>query len=309
MEQPSGEIKVLLVDDDPLVLKIYRDSLTRQGLHIETAPDGLAAVQALRQARPDMVVLDLMMPKFSGVDVLKFIRSQKNLDGLPVILLSNSYMDEMANAAISSGVQKALLKVRCTPSLLAGMIKDLAAGRETLDDPSCVLPAPQPEPAKPHSIPPPIPGSKPGASKRDAEKTSMPSANTPSPPSPAKIAKDAAEFIAEARKDFLSKSSATLAALRSLEQGGSQAAAPVERSQALEVFYRKVHFLSATAGMADCQLIARMASALEALLFELIEKPDFWTASVRRTVATTIDLLAVLFERTREGNVADRSEE
>src|SRR5438046_2748669 len=64
MEQPLDNLKILLVDDDPLILKIYRDGLARQGLRVETAGDGLAAVQSLRAAKPDWVVLDLMMPKF-----------------------------------------------------------------------------------------------------------------------------------------------------------------------------------------------------------------------------------------------------
>jgi CheY-like chemotaxis protein len=245
-----------------------------------------------------MVVLDLMMPKFSGVDVLKFIRSQKHLNGIPVILLSNSYMDEMANAAVAAGVQKALLKVRCTPTLLAGMIKDLAAGKETLDDPSLTLPIPRPEPAKPPSTPPPPPDLAPPAASAAPR---VPSA----PPASATIAKDATEFMAKAREDFLGKSSATVSALRGLEEELSEAAAPAERSLALEVFYRKVHFLSAVAGMADCHLIARMASAFEALLFELMEKPDSLSASVIRTISSTVDLLAVLFERARESSPAD----
>jgi CheY-like chemotaxis protein len=306
MEQVPDKIKVLFVDDDPLILRIYRDSLARHGLHVEIAADGLAAVKALRTARPDMVVLDLMMPKFSGVDVIKFIRSQKNLDGLPVILLSNSYMDELANEAIAAGVQKALLKVRCTPSLLAGIIKDLAAGRETLDDPSYTLPVPKNEPATPRSAPPPSPASAPPAKSVESRgPDAPPSAVQASPPPPVSIAKDAIEFMTKAREDFLSKSSATIAALRSLEQGVSEAATPAERSQALEVFYRKAHFLSAIAGLGDCHAIARMASAFEALLFELMEKPEFAGPSVLRTIASTVDLLGVLFEQARGSNPAD----
>src|SRR3954471_21224658 len=123
----EGNLKILLVDDDPLVLKMYQDSLTRQGLKVDTAIEGLAAVQTLRKARPQVVVLDLMMPRFSGVDVLKFIRSDKVLAELPVIILSNSYMNDMANAAVDLGVQAALMKVRCTPRELAETIRDVAS--------------------------------------------------------------------------------------------------------------------------------------------------------------------------------------
>src|SRR6266436_4971624 len=111
----------------------------------------------------------------------------------------------MANEAIAEGMQKALLKVRGTPSLLAGIIKDVAAGRDSFDDPAYMLPVPKPDPA----IPPPTP----------AASAAPPSATAPPAPSPAKIAADAAEFMAKAREDFVAKASSTVAELRSLEQG------------------------------------------------------------------------------------------
>jgi CheY-like chemotaxis protein len=109
----------------------------------------------------------------------------------------------------------------------------------------------------------------------------------------------------KAREDFLRKSSATIAALHSLEQSLSEATTPEERSQTLEVFYHKAHLLSGIAGLADCHSIARMASAFEALLFELMEKPEFLGPSVLRTIASTVDLLGVLFEQARESKPAE----
>src|SRR5436190_21164365 len=125
--------KVLLVDDDPIILKIYSDGLTRQGLEVESTPDGLEAVKTLRTSKPDLVILDLMMPKFSGVDVLKFIRAQKDFATLPVVVLSNAYMGELARDAVAIGVQKALLKVRCTPESMAKLIKEILAGKTIPD--------------------------------------------------------------------------------------------------------------------------------------------------------------------------------
>ena len=72
----------------------------------------------------------MMMPKFSGLDTIKVIRSQTVLAGLPIIMLSNSYMNDMASEAVAAGVQRALLKIRCTPTLLASIIKDVVAGEK-----------------------------------------------------------------------------------------------------------------------------------------------------------------------------------
>src|SRR6516162_8198580 len=115
--------KILLVDDDPVVLRVFREGLIRQGFEVQTANDGLAAVNSLDASRPDVVVLDLMMPKLTGADVVRFIRGQPALADLPVIMLSNSYVDDLLSAARQAGVQETLVKSRCTPSTLVEIIQ------------------------------------------------------------------------------------------------------------------------------------------------------------------------------------------
>src|SRR2546426_12628259 len=98
--------RILLVDDDPLVLRIYEQSLSRCGFKVKTAEDGLAAIKALNASIPDLMVLDLMMPKLSGVEVLRLVRSEPKLTKLPVVVLSNAYMDSAAQEAAALGAQK-----------------------------------------------------------------------------------------------------------------------------------------------------------------------------------------------------------
>src|SRR5215472_7440927 len=102
--------RVLMVDDDPVLLRMYQQGLRKHDLLVETAADGLSAVNSLRSSRPDLAVIDLMMPRLSGVDVLRFIRSNKELAELPVVVLCNSYMNELGQEAISLGSQRVLLK-------------------------------------------------------------------------------------------------------------------------------------------------------------------------------------------------------
>src|SRR5437879_4310627 len=128
--------RILFVDDDQLVVRIYKEALTRQGFYVAPVHDGLSATKALRDSRPDLMVLDLMMPKLSGVDVLKFVRSQPELSAMPVIVLSNSYLDDMAREAATGGAQRALLKVRCTPSILISVIRELLEAASASDDPA-----------------------------------------------------------------------------------------------------------------------------------------------------------------------------
>src|SRR5258708_17153831 len=113
--------KILLVDDDEVIAAIYVRGFTKAGFAVERAKDGLEAMKLLTETKPDVVVLDLMMPKFSGVDVLNFIRSRDALKATPVIIMSNSYLSNVTQAASVAGAAKALLKARCPPSLLIPM--------------------------------------------------------------------------------------------------------------------------------------------------------------------------------------------
>jgi len=277
---------ILLVDDDLQILELYKAGLAQQGAHVDTAVDGMAAITALRTAKPDIVVLDLMMPRFTGVDVLKYIRSEANLKNLPVIVLSNSYMNQLAAQAAELGVEKALLKVHCSPSVVLGIIDDILAGRPDSGDTDHLL-------AIPKSSPPVVP---PPAAPSPIE--------LPAPPPPAgQVA--AAEFQAKARHGFLEGAPTTCVAIRSLCQSFVTAPNEAQRATRLQAFYRKVHFIAATAGLAECHHLAQMACAFEALLYELIDKPTAVSPSVLRTIASTVDFLALLFDCAREADVEE----
>jgi CheY-like chemotaxis protein len=109
------------------------------------------AIHALRTAKPDLIVLDLMMPKLNGVDVLKFVRSNPVLANIPVIVLSNSYAEQVAGQAAAAGANKGLVKTSCSPALLAQLIEDLLEGRgsKSVDDHLLAVVHPTPEKTPP----------------------------------------------------------------------------------------------------------------------------------------------------------------
>lgn len=120
--------KILLVDDDATVLEIYRQRFVQEGFQVDTAADGLAAAKQLSEGKPDLVVLDLMMPKLSGVEVLRFIRSQPDLESTPVAIFTNSFMGELADAANGIGIQRAIAKAECTPAALVAIVREILSG-------------------------------------------------------------------------------------------------------------------------------------------------------------------------------------
>ena len=119
------EKKILLVEDEPSAQTLYRNRLQREGFQISFAEDGEIALNALNSARPDLVVLDLMLPKVDGHEMLNRIRSQEQLKNVPVLLISNAYMTEMSQKAMESGATRGLLKTECTPARLVETVRDM----------------------------------------------------------------------------------------------------------------------------------------------------------------------------------------
>jgi len=77
--------KILLIDDDPVLLDTLRYRLTREGFLVITAEDGVAGLELARQEKPDLVVLDLMLPELDGFDVCRILRKESNL---PILMLT-----------------------------------------------------------------------------------------------------------------------------------------------------------------------------------------------------------------------------
>jgi CheY-like chemotaxis protein len=119
---------ILYCEDDPIVRRVYKRRLEQAGFHILYAEDGLEALKYLHQFVPDLVVLDLMMPKFSGEEVLKFICHDARLHETPLIILSSS--SEMGDEfnQISGRADKYLVKYNCTPDQLVETIQQIFAG-------------------------------------------------------------------------------------------------------------------------------------------------------------------------------------
>lgn len=83
--QPTNQDVVLIVDDEPMIREVLREYLTRDGFTVIEAEDGQVAIELAEDQRPALILLDLMLPKRNGLDVLRHVRSSSNV---PVILLT-----------------------------------------------------------------------------------------------------------------------------------------------------------------------------------------------------------------------------
>ena len=250
--------KILFVDDDALVLELYRKKLEQTGFEVQIAPDGLLAIKSLTTDAPNLVVLDLMMPRLSGLDVLKFMASKPALAAVPVVVLTNSFMSEQARISAPIKVCRAVTKGECTPAKMVEIIGQLL-------------------------------------------NLSVTPAKSSAPAAPAAPASDTALVGDEARAHFLKTAPASFTDLRNVSEEFATDPAAASRLGTLAEFYKQAHHLTGAASVARCANVALMAGALEALLFELREKPQFINPSTARTVATSVDFLGTLIEDVQSG--------
>jgi CheY-like chemotaxis protein len=118
---------VLIIDDNPVITSIYRGKLATGGLHTEVATDGEAGLEMLDRCKPDVVLLDLMLPKVNGMDVLKRIRARPEYKTLPVVVFSNSYSADVMQQAWGFGATDVLHKSSTTPqNVVLALVRAIA---------------------------------------------------------------------------------------------------------------------------------------------------------------------------------------
>ena len=121
---------ILYAEDDPVVLSAYRLRLQRAGYQVLPVHDGLEAIKALSTFVPDLVLLDLMLPKFNGDEVLQFIQKTPELSRVPIIILSTNTVRDITQEPLLENTKKRLVKSKCTTAML------LAAVEEILESPA-----------------------------------------------------------------------------------------------------------------------------------------------------------------------------
>lgn len=94
---------IIIVEDDSLIAQMYQKSLANAAFSVELAVDGEAGWTAINEHSPDLIILDFMMPKLNGVEVLTKIRSDEKLKNIPVIVMSSLMGDADKKRALDAG--------------------------------------------------------------------------------------------------------------------------------------------------------------------------------------------------------------
>ena len=114
--------RILLVEDEELLRKMYRKKL-ELAFEVETAADGEEGLAKAREFKPDLILLDIVMPKLNGMEVLKKIKADPVINWIPVIMLTNLATGAAIQECLEAGSQGYIIKSDSTPSKLLQDVK------------------------------------------------------------------------------------------------------------------------------------------------------------------------------------------
>jgi CheY-like chemotaxis protein len=252
--------KILIIEDDQMVANVYRNKLAIEGYDAEVALSGEAGMKVMRDFKPHLILLDLMLPGISGVEVIKQIRNDQEFSKIPIVVFSNTYLTNLIQEAWRAGANKCLSKSNCRPKDVIDIVRN-AIGNS-------------------------------GAMPLKAAPAAKAATTSPTPASEGETV-----FHANLRRAFIENLPGTLSSLRAVSQALFKADNEAGRLEHLYELYRQIHTLNNNAGLAGLKHIAQMSSATEALLKEICEKPKNINSSSIRTIATAVDFLGFLFDK------------
>jgi DNA-binding response OmpR family regulator len=288
--------KILIIEDDPIVGHIYQTRLEKEGYEVDISHDGQSGFYRIHEFKPDAVLLDLMLPKMNGVEILKKIRAQSQFGHTPIIVFTNAYVPNMIHESFGAGATQVFNKATLTPRQIIDALQNAIAYASG-------QPMPNPTPSTGSDTDTPL------AAKAAGEAPFHDGAPRKAPSNIVQITEmeGDAKFQAELLKKFLESAPETLAQLRKGMQEFTKTQDEASRLPHVLELYRKVHALTGSAGLAGLHDIAQMVAALEVLLKELYEKPKNINASTLRTVAASIDFIGELITKGTDGRLIQES--
>ena len=115
----SDDVQVLFIEDDPTVAQMYKLKLELDGYTVNMAKDGEEGLQLANQLKPDIIFLDIRLPKMDGFAVLEGLRGSEDTKQIPVVILSNYGERELVERGLKLGALEYLIKSQTTPANLS----------------------------------------------------------------------------------------------------------------------------------------------------------------------------------------------
>lgn len=114
--------KVIVIDDEPFILMMIEDKLRRAGIQVITLRESINAISVIKKERPDLIILDWMMPELSGIDLCKMIKADIELKNIPIFMLTAKGQDADKQLGLKTGAILYITKP-FSPKALLEMVK------------------------------------------------------------------------------------------------------------------------------------------------------------------------------------------
>jgi CheY-like chemotaxis protein len=115
--------KILIIEDEEIMVTLLQKKLTREGYEISVARDGNEGIRARKEVKPDLILLDIIMPKMGGFEVMEEMGKDKELKKIPVIVISNSGQPVELDRAQKLGAKDWLIKTEFDPKEVVDKVK------------------------------------------------------------------------------------------------------------------------------------------------------------------------------------------
>jgi len=123
--------KILIVEDDTFLRELISQKLSNEGYDITEAADGEQGLKELEKEKPDLILLDLILPGLDGFEFLSKLKEDAQLSGVPVIILSNLGQKDDIEKALQMGADDYLIKAHFTPGEIVNKVKGVLGETET----------------------------------------------------------------------------------------------------------------------------------------------------------------------------------
>jgi CheY-like chemotaxis protein len=117
--------KILFVDDTEMFQNIYKSKLSSEGYVVKTASNGVEALKCLAEEKPDLILLDLVMPVMDGFKVLSALKEKPEFASIPVIVFSSRGQPDEISKAVSLGATAYLVKTTTTPKEVVKKVREV----------------------------------------------------------------------------------------------------------------------------------------------------------------------------------------
>lgn len=121
----AEKIKILLAEDDLQLIDMYRRKFEIEGFDVQFGEDGQQAIDILEKWKPDIALLDIMMPKVNGLDVLKHIKGKEGYEDVITVMLTNLGNESTAEEIYKLGATEYIVKADMTPLEVCDKVKEL----------------------------------------------------------------------------------------------------------------------------------------------------------------------------------------